>query len=58
MRMRSGGEELDNFNDLKARLETAVSSENYAEAARLRDEIQSKNRCVCCSMPTSKYVLV
>ena len=44
MQMSSGEEGLANFNDLKTRLETAVASENYAEAARLRDEIQSQNR--------------
>lgn len=39
-----GSSELDKLNELKALLERAVKQEQYAEAARLRDEIQTKSR--------------
>ena len=39
-----GSSELDKLNELKAQLERAVAQEQYAEAARLRDEIQAKSR--------------
>ena len=45
VRMAAGGSsELDKLNELKAQLERAVAQEQYAEAARLRDEIQAKSR--------------
>jgi len=49
--MAAGGRsELDKLNDLKAQLEQAVAQEKYAEAARLRDEIQAKSRCGCAAL--------
>ena len=39
-----GSSELDKLNELKAQLGRAVAQEQYAEAARLRDEIQAKSR--------------
>jgi len=43
LHMGGAEEALSNINDLKARLEAAVGAEDYFEAARLRDEIASRN---------------
>ena len=55
--MSSSAEDgLKSLNELKTRLDAAVNSEDYAEAARLRDAIQAQSRLLRRTVQASSRV--